>query len=144
MEAWRTSCPRLPVCEEANDRGLVIREAVIALAEYKRISKVPNAMEEQVVVGGMGFVEGVARKIPEANQTLSRLRALAESHYIDPYMIAAVYAGLENKNQAFDWLNKGIDERSSSMVYLKVDPFFDTLHADPRFADLLRRIGLQQ
>ena len=117
---------------------------VTAVAEYQRISKVPNAMEEQVVVGGMGFVEGVAGKIPEANQTLSRLRALAESHYIDPYMIAAVYAGLENKNQAFDWLNKGIDERSSSMVYLKVDPFFDTLHADPRFADLLRRIGLQQ
>jgi serine/threonine protein kinase/tetratricopeptide (TPR) repeat protein len=115
-----------------------------ALAEYKRISMVPNAMEEQVVVGGMGFVEAVAGKIPEANQTISRLRELAESHYIDPYMIAAVYAGLGNKNQAFDWLNKGIDERSSSMIYLKVDPFFDTLHADPRFADLLRRMGLPQ
>jgi hypothetical protein len=115
-----------------------------ALAEYKRISKVPNAMEEQVVVGGMGFVEAVAGRIPEANQSISRLRALAESHYIDPYMIAAVYAGLGNKSQAFDWLNKGIDERSSSMIYLKVDPFFDTLHADPRFADLLRRIGLPQ
>jgi hypothetical protein len=74
----------------------------------------------------------------------SPFRALAESHYIDPYMIAAVYAGLGDKNQAFDWLNKGIDERSSSMVYLKVDPFFDTLHADPRYSDLLRRIGLPQ
>jgi serine/threonine protein kinase/tetratricopeptide (TPR) repeat protein len=115
-----------------------------ALAEYKRISKVPNAMEEQVVLGGMGFVQAAAGKIPEANRTIARLRTLAESHYIDPYMIAAVYAGLGDKKQAFDWLSKGIDERSSSMVYLKVDPFFDNLHADPRFADLLQRIGLPQ
>jgi hypothetical protein len=83
-------------------------------------------------------------KYPEANQTISHLRTLAESHYIDPYMIAAVCAGLGAKKQAFDWLNKGIDERSSSMIYLKVDPFFDNLHADPRFADLVRRMGMPQ
>jgi len=57
-------------------------------------------------------------------------------------MVAAVYAGLGDQNRAFDWLNKGIEERSASMVFLKIDPFFDSLHAHPRFQDLLRRIGL--
>ena len=115
-----------------------------ALSEYGRISKLSNAMGQQLVAGGMGFVYAVAGKRPEALQIIAQLRAVAESRYADAYMVAAIYAGLGDKNRAFDWLNKGIEERSASMVFLRVDPFFDSLRSDSRFADLLRRIGLPQ
>jgi len=53
-----------------------------------------------------------------------------------------LYARLDDKAQAFDWLEKAYDERSSALVYLKVEPAFDNLRPDPRFADLLQRMHL--
>jgi TolB-like protein/Flp pilus assembly protein TadD len=115
-----------------------------AISEYGKISKLPNAMEGQVVSGGRGFVDAVAGKRHEALQIIAQFRTVAESRYADAYMVAAIYSGLGDKNRAFDWLNKGVEERSASMIFLKVDPFFDSLHSDPRFQDLLRRMGLPQ
>ena len=55
---------------------------------------------------------------------------------------ARIYAGLGDKDQAFKWLEKGYDERAAPLFYIKVDPIWDPLRSDPRFDDLLRRIGL--
>ena len=56
--------------------------------------------------------------------------------------LRAVYAGLGEKDQAFAWLEKAYEERTSRLSYLKVEPLWDPLRSDPRFADLVRRIGL--
>ncbi len=56
--------------------------------------------------------------------------------------MAEIYTGLGEKHQALEWLEKTYEERSTALIYLKVDPVFDSLRSDPRFADLLRRIGL--
>ena len=58
------------------------------------------------------------------------------------YQIAATYAGLGEKDRAFEWLEKAYDERSDWLVNLKVEQRFDGLRSDPRFADLLRRVNL--
>ena len=55
------------------------------------------------------------------------------------YQIAATYAGLGEKDRAFEWLEKAYDERSDWLVNLKVEQRFEGLRSDPRFADLLRR-----
>jgi hypothetical protein len=52
-----------------------------------------------------------------------------------------VYAGLGEIDRAFEYLEKAFEERSSYMAYLKVTPFVDALRGDPRFGDLLRRMG---
>jgi eukaryotic-like serine/threonine-protein kinase len=57
-------------------------------------------------------------------------------------LIALVYAALRDKEQAFAWLEQAYQERDTFLAWLKVDPEFDVLHADPRFADLVRRIGI--
>ena len=56
--------------------------------------------------------------------------------------MAVPYIGLGDKNRAMEWLEKSYEDRSSWLVWIKVDPRFDVLHADPRFRDLLRRMGL--
>jgi len=53
-----------------------------------------------------------------------------------------VYAGLDDKDQAFDWLNKAYEGRSHWLVWLNRDPRWNRLRSDPRFADLKKRVGL--
>jgi hypothetical protein len=62
----------------------------------------------------------------------------------DPYSVATIYAILHDREQAFRWLERAYQQRYRAVLNVKVDPFFDSLHGDPRFADLLRRIGLPQ
>ena len=53
-----------------------------------------------------------------------------------------IYLGLGDTNRALTWLERAYQERSDYLVYLKVEPMADSLRSDPRFADLVRRIGL--
>jgi TolB-like protein/Flp pilus assembly protein TadD len=62
--------------------------------------------------------------------------------YLSPMTIASIHARLGNKDEAFTWLDKAVDERASGIPNLKVDPRFDSLHSDPRFAKLLQRMNL--
>jgi hypothetical protein len=63
---------------------------------------------------------------------------------VSAFSFAVIYLGLGEKDQAFAWLEKAYEERSFLLAYLKVDPIWDPLRSDPRFADLVRRIGLPQ
>ena len=62
--------------------------------------------------------------------------------YVSPFGIAQQFAMLGEKDPTMDWLEKAYQDRSVDLVTVKVDPVFDFLHSDPRFQDLLRRIGL--
>jgi eukaryotic-like serine/threonine-protein kinase len=73
------------------------------------------------------------------NQMLER----AKREYVSPADIALVYARLNDKDQSFAWLEKGMEERSILFNYLVADARFDNLRSDPRLADFLRRVGLQ-
>jgi tetratricopeptide (TPR) repeat protein len=59
-----------------------------------------------------------------------------------PFIIAGLYSLLGNKDQAISWLEKAYTDHSSKMLDLKVDPDFDNLRDDPRFVELVRRVGL--
>jgi hypothetical protein len=60
----------------------------------------------------------------------------------NPYNIARVYTALGDRDMAMNWLNKAVERKSFSVWFIRVDPFFDALHEDPRFQELLQRIGL--
>jgi TolB-like protein/Tfp pilus assembly protein PilF len=64
--------------------------------------------------------------------------------YLDPALIALNYAAMGEKDQAFAWLEKAAAEKSAFIGYLKVDPHYDSLRSDPRYAALLKRMGLPQ
>ena len=64
--------------------------------------------------------------------------------YVSPYDLAVLYTGLGEKDRAIEQLNKAYDDRAGWIINLKVEPLFDPLRSDPRFADLLRRMKLPQ
>jgi hypothetical protein len=74
---------------------------------------------------------------------LNELEDLSKRKYVPPYWIATIYAGLGEKDRAFEWLEKASEERSGGMVWLKVDPRLDSLRFDSRFVGLLRRVGIE-
>jgi hypothetical protein len=89
-------------------------------------------------------LSGDAEKMAQAKKTVEELIASSQNSYISAYHIAAVYAGLRDKNQAFEWLNKAFAQRADWMVYLNQDPRFKSLHDDPRFADLQVRMNTRR
>jgi len=66
----------------------------------------------------------------------------ARDSYISPMVFAGLHASLGNKDQAFAWLDKAYAEHSPKLLDLKLDPDFDSLREDPRYIELVRRIGL--
>jgi serine/threonine protein kinase/tetratricopeptide (TPR) repeat protein len=92
----------------------------------------------------LGYAYAKAGRKAEALKTLADLEALAARRYSSPVRNACIYSGLGDKERAFEWLEKGYEGRSDHLTQLKTECMFDSLRSDPRFADLLRRIGLQQ
>ncbi len=73
---------------------------------------------------------------------LRELKDRSRNHYVSSYQSALVHAGLGEKDAAFASLEAAYQEGSTLLTYLKMDPRWDILRSDPRFADLLRRLGL--
>jgi len=90
----------------------------------------------------MGYVYGVWGKRAEAQQILNELLLRSKAAYLPPTHVARIYMGLNQKDKAFEWLEKGYAVRDSQMEFLASDPLYDSLRSDPRFTDLLRRVGL--
>ena len=86
----------------------------------------------------------VSGRRDHAGKILTELISFTDEEYIPPYEIAIVYAGLGEKDEVFKWLEKAYDERSSWLLWLNVDPRLDSLHLDPRFQDLLRRMNFPE
>jgi TolB-like protein/Flp pilus assembly protein TadD len=87
-------------------------------------------------------VHALARNRSEAMKVLQDMEQLAKKRYVCSYEVATAYVLLREKDQAFRWLDKAVEERSDCMVALAVDPRLDSLRSDPRFQDLQRRVGL--
>jgi eukaryotic-like serine/threonine-protein kinase len=77
-----------------------------------------------------------------AQYELQSLIDLSKQKYLSSYHIAAIHVALKDKDRAFESLETAFRDRADWMAFLKVDPRFDSLHSDPRFADLLRRMNL--
>jgi hypothetical protein len=81
-------------------------------------------------------------KQAEARAELEGLLKLSTERYVSSYNIALIYNGLDERDETINWLERGYKERDPKMVFLKVEPKWNNLRDDPRFQDLLRRIGL--
>jgi tetratricopeptide (TPR) repeat protein len=90
----------------------------------------------------LGFAYAVAGQCQEAREVLATLEKRSKHGYVDPYHMALIHIGLRDKNQAFEWLGKAYSERSREIIFLKANPICDPLRSDPRFAELVKHVGL--
>lgn len=93
------------------------------------------------VLTELGHAYAVAGQKDKAIKVIAQLRGRAKRRYVSPYLVATIYAGLGETDQAFAWLEKSYDSRCGWLSWLRVDPRLDALRADLRFASLLRRLG---
>ena len=113
-----------------------------AITEYVKAKDL--SPDDYHIVALIGHAYALSGHRDKARKTLLELKKMAQQKYIQPWSIALIYAGLGEKDQALAWLEKAYEDRSSYMVYLKVEPMLDSLRSDSRFGDLLRRMELPQ
>lgn len=114
-------------------------EALAAFARAKSISGNNPAM-----VMALGHSYAVSGNREQAMRALEELKRLSRTRYVPALYFAGIYTGLNDKDEAFQWLDKAYNERTDFLIYLNADPIADPLRPDPRFRALLRRIGLLQ
>lgn len=88
----------------------------------------------------LGYAYAMMGKRDEALKILDKLKTTKE--YVSPAELAILYAGLGDKEAALSSLKRAYDAHDPQMQYLKVEPHYDSLRSDPRFTDLMRRVGL--
>lgn len=114
------------------------------IAEFEKAAELSDSQPEKLA--WLAYAYAVNGHDKEARSLLSRTQHIAkeQNQYFSPFPIAAVYAGLNDKENAFRWLEQAYSQHDEWLVYLRVYPEFQNLRSDPRFEDLQRRIGLIQ
>ncbi|HVO76812.1 MAG TPA: tetratricopeptide repeat protein, partial [Candidatus Bathyarchaeia archaeon] len=94
-------------------------------------------------VGRLGWAFAGAGRTDEARAILDRLDDMEKERFVPSLYRASIYIHLGERDRAFEYLNKAIEERDGWMFYLRTFPLFDGLRSDPRFATLLKKVGLE-
>ncbi|MEK7829755.1 MAG: tetratricopeptide repeat protein [Acidobacteriota bacterium] len=115
------------------------REAIDSLTKARELSG-----NQPVVTAALIHAYAVGGQQTEARRLLSEIIANPAQHKVPAYDLAIVYAGLGDRENAFAWLEKALQERSEYLIFLRVEPRLDPLHSDQRFASLLNRLNLPQ
>src|SRR5262249_948475 len=89
-----------------------------------------------------GQAQALSGLMTEADGTIAELQALSGQRYVSSIYVAYIHARLGRTEETLEWLERAYADHSFFLVYLKVNPIWDPLRSDPRFADLLRRMHL--
>ena len=99
-------------------------------------ARTPSALAD------LGYVYARAGRATDAHKVITELTNRSARQYVSPYALALVYAGLGENGRALEWLERAGEERSPRLVFLSVEPAFDGLRGDTRFAALRTKLGL--
>lgn len=111
-----------------------------ALAAFQKVKQLSS---DRWALGALGQAYALSGKPAEARKLITELQAQVKLNLASPDSIAGIYASLGDKEQALAWLERAYEMRSDLLVFLKVDPAWDRFRAEPRFQNLMRRIGLE-
>jgi len=113
-----------------------------ALQEFQAAVELSHRLPRFLAALGHGWA--MSGNPAEARKIIDELLAAPREQYHSAYCVAEIHAGLNESHLALEWLQKACDQRDTWTIFLKVHPHFDPLRSDPRFANLLRRVGLDQ
>jgi tetratricopeptide (TPR) repeat protein len=110
-----------------------------AIAEFHR--SVPLIGDDPESAAALAYIYAVSGRTDEARRILKNLKELSLKGYVSSYDVAIIYVGLGDKESALDWLENAYADHSVRFIGIKVEPMLDTLRPDPRFTELMRRVG---
>jgi tetratricopeptide (TPR) repeat protein len=110
-----------------------------AIGEFQ---KAADLFQDPMMRAWIARTYAIAGKRSESERVLAEVTALSKQQYVSPYLMASIYAALGQKDAAFEWLERVYKDHSYYVVWLNVDRVFDAIRPDPRFQDLLNRIGI--
>ena len=122
---------------QAYEQKEMYRDAIAAFQKG-----MTNGERNPTLIAALGHAYAMAGERDKALAALAELREISKQHYVIPYLMAVIYLGLGDKEQTFTWLEKAYQDRTSLLIWLKVEPQFKSLRNEPRFQDLLRRVGV--
>ena len=122
-----------PLADAYREKG-DLQEAVALYEKAQTVTHFPSA--------GLAITYAKMGRLEDARRVLNQRIEKSRQQYVAADSIAAVYVALGDKEEAFRWLERAFDEHSAPMFYLACHPIFRALRSDPRFADLLRRMGV--
>ncbi len=117
-----------------------VAEMQKGLALDTTLAKTPERWDRYPL---LAYAYAAAGRRDEALKILDAQKRLAQQRHVSPYNFAIIYTGLGDKDRAFEWLTKCVEQRTLIIFHLKSRPLFDPLRADPRYAVLLRRMNLE-
>jgi hypothetical protein len=106
------------------------------------LRSVAESVHDILVSGISAYACGAAGNRKAAQAILAQLKKLPADRLVDPYVMALAYSGLGDKAATLDWLERTYREHSVSSPLFSSEPFLLNLHGDPRFQELVRKIGL--
>jgi TolB-like protein/Tfp pilus assembly protein PilF len=115
------------------------REALSALQAVLELDP-----DDPEILSLIGYTYAMSGDRKGALKIVDKLKELSRQRHVSPPDMVLVYAGLGDKDQTFTWLEAAYEERSQWLIWLKTDPRLDSLRQDPRYADLLWRIGFRE
>ncbi len=117
-------------------------EAINTFSMLSTASAFVMSKAHPIPIAGLAHVYGITGRKDDALTMLELLEEKSKEEYVSPYWMSIVYLGIGNKDETFHWLEKAYNEKDGSIIFLKVEPLFESLHQDPRFKELLEKIGL--
>ncbi len=145
MASWQKA---LELDPGYSDASIVLARTYVTRGMYQRaIAELQKALilnaRDSFILGALAHAYARAGQREEALKLVGELKRIeTDRGSIPTFSFIWAYAGLQDKNQAFAWLERSYQERRDRMVWLNVDPLLDPLRSDPRFHDLVRRVGL--
>lgn len=127
-------CGDIDVAEGNLAQGIREIQEAVTLSE----GKTPTPR----VIAHLGYAYALAGRRNDAQNLIAQLKEMSKHVYVHPVLMAEVYAGLGQKQETFEWLEKAYQVHGRDLLELKYNPHFTSLRSDPRFTDLVRRIGL--
>jgi len=111
-----------------------------SIAQYKKAIPLSGNSPDEPATLALAYAKSGKRK--QALEVLEDLKKRSERSYVPPTLMALTYAALGEQNDALKWLNKAFQDRDGILPFSKVDPMFEDLRSDPKYAEVLSRVGL--
>lgn len=133
--------------------GFALQRAVLGALYAEKgqftdaVREAEAAVEGQRIPTTLSFlahVYAMAGRRADAERVLAELSTLAEQQYVCPYEVATAFAVLGSSDDAFAWMDKGIASRADCMVWLRSEPWLESIRRDPRYSDLVSQVAFPQ